>query len=63
MQPVCVCVCVCILSQLVCMPAAAIPASLWKSRRDRGVYAEREREGEGERREKRKRGDGDGERW
>ena len=45
------------------MPAAAIPASLWKSRRDRGVYAEREREGEGERREKRKRGDGDGERW
>ncbi len=36
-------VCVCVLSQLVCMPAAAIPASLWKSRRDRGVYAERGR--------------------
>lgn len=32
---------VCVLSQLVCMPAAAIPASLWKSRRNRGVYAER----------------------
>lgn len=23
------------------MPAAAVPASLWESRRDRGVYAER----------------------
>lgn len=34
---------VCVSSQLVCMPAAAISASRWKSRRVRGVYAERGR--------------------
>ncbi len=51
---------VCVLSQLVCMLAAAIPASLWKSRRDRGVYAERGRgRARGWARAKRMRGDRD----